>query len=55
VKFLDLTSPQYDVPIFDWVLSIEVGEHIPPQYEDTYLDNLARHAREGLILSWASP
>ncbi|XP_059177313.1 uncharacterized protein LOC131956751 [Physella acuta] len=55
VKFLDLTSPQYGLPIFDWVISVEVGEHIPPQFEDIYLDNLVRHAREGLILSWGKP
>ena len=27
---------------FDWVLSIEMAEHIPPQFEATFLDNLDR-------------
>ncbi|CAG5129025.1 unnamed protein product [Candidula unifasciata] len=55
VKFLDLTAPQYGIPAFDWVISLEVGEHIPAKYEDIYLDNLVRHAKEGIILSWATP
>uniref|UniRef100_A0A0B7BJG3 Methyltransferase type 11 domain-containing protein n=1 Tax=Arion vulgaris TaxID=1028688 RepID=A0A0B7BJG3_9EUPU len=55
VKFLDLTAPQYGLPAYDWVVSVEVGEHIPAKFEDIYLDNLARHAREGLVLSWAVP
>ncbi|CAL1543170.1 unnamed protein product [Lymnaea stagnalis] len=55
VEFLDLSAPQYGLPIFDWVVSVEVGEHIPAKYEDVYLDNLVRHAREGLIISWATP
>ena len=41
--------------IFDWVLSLEVGEHIPAEFEDVFLDNCHRHNREGIILSWAIP
>ncbi|BFZ17690.1 hypothetical protein BsWGS_20729 [Bradybaena similaris] len=55
VMFLDLTAPQYGLPVYDWVISVEVGEHIPAKYEDVYLDNLVRHAKEGIILSWAVP
>ncbi|CAG5124210.1 unnamed protein product, partial [Candidula unifasciata] len=55
VKFLDLTAPQYGLPAYDWVVSVEVGEHIPAKFEDIYLDNLARHAKEGIVLSWAVP
>ncbi|XP_063593324.1 uncharacterized protein LOC134770393 [Penaeus indicus] len=40
---------------FDWVLSLEVGEHIPRQHEGVFLDNLARHACTGIVLSWAVP
>ena len=54
VKFLDLTVPHYGLPAYDWVMSLEVGEHIPAKYEDIYLDNLVRHAREGVVLSWAT-
>ncbi len=40
---------------FDWVLSLEVGEHIPKEYEQVYLDNLCRHYKKGIVLSWALP
>lgn len=40
---------------FDWVLCLEVAEHIPPDRESVFLSNLARHSRQGLILSWAPP
>lgn len=40
---------------YDWVLSLEVGEHIPQQYEAVFLENIVRHAREGVILSWGLP
>lgn len=55
VKFLDLTIPQYGLPLYDWVISLEVAEHIPEQYESVYIDNIVRHAREGVVLSWAVP
>ncbi|XP_053392167.1 uncharacterized protein LOC128554876 [Mercenaria mercenaria] len=53
VKFLDLTLPQYGLPLYDWVLSFEVAEHIPRRFESVYIDNIVRHAREGVVLSWA--
>lgn len=54
VHFADLSVP-IDVGAADWVLSLEVGEHVPKEYESTYLDNIVRHARRGVILSWALP
>jgi len=53
VKFLDLTLPQYWLPRYDWVLSLEVIEHIPAQYETIVLDNIDRAAGHGVVLSWA--
>jgi len=38
---------------FDCVLSIEVAEHIPSEFESTFLDNL-EHANKA-FLSWALP
>jgi len=35
--------------------SLEVLEHIPAAHEHTALDNVARVAREGVVLSWATP
>ncbi|XP_047740580.1 uncharacterized protein LOC108677723 [Hyalella azteca] len=33
---------------WDWVMSIEVGEHIDPKHEGHFLDNLVRHACAGM-------
>lgn len=55
VMFLDLTLPQYGLPVYDWVISLEVAEHIPTKFEHIYIDNIVRHAREGVVLSWARP
>ncbi|XP_045216168.2 uncharacterized protein LOC123566285 [Mercenaria mercenaria] len=55
VKFLDLTLPQYGLPLYDWVISLEVAEHIPQKFESVFIDNIVRHAREGVVLSWAKP
>ena len=55
VNFLDLTLPQYGLPVYDWIISLEVAEHIPKEYESIYIDNIIRHAKEGVVLSWAVP
>lgn len=52
VTFLDLAVPAWMTPA-EWVVSLEVGEHIPAQFQDTLLANLDRHNTEGIILSWA--
>jgi 2-polyprenyl-3-methyl-5-hydroxy-6-metoxy-1,4-benzoquinol methylase len=48
-KYLDV--PQ-QLPMHDWVVSLEVGEHIPHTSERCFVSNLHRHNREGIILSW---
>ena len=55
VRFLDLTIPQYGIRKYDWIISMEVAEHIPKKYAAVYLDNIFRHAKEGIILIWAVP
>ena len=55
VEFLDLTAPQYGLPLYDWVISLEVAEHVPKMYEGSYIDNIVRHAKDGIVLSWARP
>ena len=55
VRWADLTLPLHTrrgAPA-DWVLSLEVGEHLPVQYEAQFLDSLDEHNRCGVILSWA--
>lgn len=44
-----------DLRPVSWVLSLEVGEHIPLRFEGNFINNLTRHAKEGIILSWAIP
>jgi hypothetical protein len=36
-------------------MSLEVGEHLPAQYEGVFLDNVVRHAVRNVLLSWAVP
>jgi len=36
---------------WEWVMSLEVAEHIPPQYEDSFVENIVSAARNGVVLS----
>jgi len=38
---------------YDWVLCLEVGEHIPAKFEDILIKNLDKNNTKGIILSWA--
>lgn len=50
---LDLSVPkQFDQP-FDWVMSLEVGEHLPQNFEDVFIENLHNNNKYGIVLSWA--
>ena len=49
---MDLTS-QLNLNKKGVVISLEVGEHIPKEYEQIFLDNLNRHCEDLLITSWA--
>ena len=50
---LDLSKPFYLKKKFDAVLSLEVGEHIPAEFEDLFITNITKHVRKTLIISWA--
>jgi len=39
---------------FDWVMSLEVGEHLSAERMVPFMDNLVRHARKGLVMSWSA-
>lgn len=52
---MDLTIPKKINIDYDWVLSLEVGEHIPSEYEHSYIENLDINNKKGVILSWAIP
>ncbi|CAE7537811.1 Clec16a [Symbiodinium natans] len=40
---------------FDWVMSLEVGEHLPSTAASTFLSNIRRHAVKGAVISWGTP
>jgi tryptophanyl-tRNA synthetase len=41
--------------MYDLVLSLEVGEHIPEEYEEVFIQNLVTHANDMLVISWGIP
>jgi len=50
----DFSEP-VNIGRFDIVLSLEVGEHIPAPYEEIFIDNICKAAKQFIILSWAVP
>ena len=56
VRPFDISRPlNGTVPVFDAVLCLEVGEHVPARFEDGIFDNIATHAHDAVVLSWAAP
>jgi hypothetical protein len=55
VSWVDLSTPFTLSKQADWVMSIEVGEHLPAEFETTFLSNVARNARCGAALTWGVP
>ena len=49
----DLTTPLH-VSRSQWVLCLEVAEHIPKAHEGAFLRNLHDHNTDGVVLSWSS-
>lgn len=54
-KVLDLSEEFNLEKKYECVISLEVGEHIPKEKEQIFLDNLDRHCEQCIILSWALP
>ncbi|CAK9104618.1 unnamed protein product [Durusdinium trenchii] len=52
-----VTEQDLSVPLlaesYDWILCLEVAEHIPQARLGTFLENLRRHAKEGAVVSWS--
>ena len=40
---------------YNWIISLEVGEHIPKKYEEIFINNLHNNNTDGIIISWALP
>ena len=54
LKIVDF-SEKVQIGVYDWALCLEVGEHIPQQYESNFISNLHSCNRQGIVLSWAVP
>ncbi|CAE7255692.1 unnamed protein product, partial [Symbiodinium sp. KB8] len=60
IRNLGSNYRQWDLQTFfpmeevDFTLSFEIGEHIAPEAEESFLGTL-RQAREGIVLAWATP
>uniref|UniRef100_A0A061SH67 Methyltransferase domain protein n=1 Tax=Tetraselmis sp. GSL018 TaxID=582737 RepID=A0A061SH67_9CHLO len=54
VHYADFTH-SHNFSNVDWVLSTEVGEHIPTRYQQQFLSNIIQPAKVGVVLSWAVP
>jgi hypothetical protein len=52
---MDLSEPQLVAQKYDFVLCLEVGEHIPKSAEQVFLDNVVKFCSKDLVLSWAIP
>lgn len=54
---LDLTKRRWIGIPYGFILCLEVGEHIPPEHEQVFLDNVAEFGRyaSAVVLSWAVP
>jgi len=52
---VDLTKRRWVGIPYDFVLCLEVGEHIPLQYEQVFIDNLCEYTMADLVMSWAIP
>ena len=53
VKWFDLSLP-LSLPRADWVMSTEVGEHVPHELDGVVVRNLHAHNCRGIIVSWAN-
>ena len=46
-KVIDLTKPHKFNKPYDWVISLEVAEHIPKKFESIYVNNLHNNNNKG--------
>ena len=47
----DATALPFEDGSFDYVVSVDTYEHIPPEARETYLSELRRTARRGVLLA----
>mmetsp|Transcript_62388 Transcript_62388/g.103770 ORF Transcript_62388/g.103770 Transcript_62388/m.103770 type:complete len:258 (+) Transcript_62388:81-854(+) len=51
----DICDPASALPVYDWVMSFDVGEHLPRSCLGVYLSKLHQTNRKGIWLVWAEP
>ena len=52
-KIMDLSVSSNFKEKYDWIMSLEVGEHLPKKFEDIFISNLHNNNKYGIVLSWA--
>lgn len=61
IEAIALTRPIYPIDLSSYnefgnkgqVICLEVGEHIPEEFEDVFIDNITKACDSTLIISWA--
>ena len=52
-KVLDLSKTFKSEKKWEYIVSLEVAEHLPQKFEKTFIENLHENNTKGIILSWA--
>jgi len=55
IMTLDLSKRHWVAIDYDFVLCLEIGEHIPKKHEQTFIDNVNDFVTKNLVLSWGIP
>ena len=55
IMTLDFSKRRWVAIDYDFVLCLEVGEHIPKKYEQVFIDNVNEFTSKVLVLSWGIP
>ena len=53
VRYADLSTKENAIEQSDWAMTLEVAEHVPKRFEATFLQNIDRANRRGVVLSWS--
>ena len=52
---IDLSKRRWVEIDYDFVMCLEVGEHVPEKHEEFFLDTMTNFSSKDLIMSWAIP
>jgi len=53
VRHADLSTGENAIIRSDWCVTLEVAEHIPPQFETAFLRNIDKANSRGVVISWS--